>query len=244
LYAALVIDVASFSRTIAMGFCHISHDVKLAAIQLHELNLLPLEYILQSVGFSESTFYQILRLWQDMGDVVTPMKTRLGKPRLLNHDDIQYLLTLVCNNPDYFLDELINLLKTNRFISIHFSTIHCELERAGMSQKRLKKIALERNEDNRANFVIHVSQYTRCQLGFLDETSKDKRTPHQRFGRSKKGTCAQVDQEFVQGRCVSTKEALLSIDEIIAHTVFEGSMTQAMFLDWMEFDVVSMCLWL
>jgi hypothetical protein len=40
---------------------------------------------------------------------------------------------------------------------------------------------------------------------------------------------------------VST-EALLSIDGIIARTVVEASMTQAMFLDWMEFDVVSMCL--
>ena len=171
------------------------------------------------------------------------MKTHLGRPRLLDHNDIQYLLALVHNNPDYFLDELLDLLKTNRFISIHFSTIHRELERAGMSRKRLKKIALERNEDNRADFVIHVSQYTRHQLGFLDETSKDKRTPHRRFGRSKKGTRAQVDQEFVQGRRVST-EALLSIDGIIARTVVEGSMTQAMFLDWMEFDVVSMCLWL
>jgi transposase len=180
-----------------MGFRHISRDVKLAAIRLHELNLLPLEDILRSVGFSESTFYRILRLWEDTGDVVKPLKTRLGRPRLLDHDDIQYLLTLVRNNPDYFLDELLDLLKTNRFISIHFTTIHHELEHAGMSRKRLKKIALERNEDNRADFVIHVSQYTRRQLGFLDETSKDKRMPHRRFGRLKKGTRAQVDQEFV-----------------------------------------------
>jgi hypothetical protein len=34
-------------------------------------------------------------------------------------------------------------------------------------------------------------------------------------------------------------EALLSIDGIVARTAVEGSMTCKMFLDWMEFNVVS-----
>jgi len=122
-----------------MGFCHIGRDVKLAAIRLHELDLLSLEDILQCVGFSERTFYRILALWRETGDVVKPKKTHLGRPRSLDYDDLQYLLILVCDNPDYFLDELLDLLKTNRFISVHFTTIHRELERAGVSRKKLKR---------------------------------------------------------------------------------------------------------
>jgi transposase len=123
-----------------------------------------------------------LALWQETGDVVKPKKTRLGRPRSLDYDDLQYLLILVCDNPDYFLDELLDLLKTKHFISVHFTTIHRELERAGVSRKKLKRIASERDEDQHAAFTIKMSQYTPHQLGFLDETLKDKRTPSRAYG--------------------------------------------------------------
>lgn len=221
-----------------MGFRHISRDVKLAAIRLHNLGLLPLENILLAVGFSESTFYRILALWNETGDVVKPQKTHLGRPRSLDYDDIKYLLILVRDNPDYFLDEFLGLLQTNRFISVHYTTIHRELERAGMSRKKLKRIAQERNEDRRAAFVIEMAQYTSDQIGFIDETSKDRRTPSRGYGRSRKGRRVSQKQEFVRGRRVST-EALLTLDGMVSGTAVEGSMTRAMLLDWLEFSVVS-----
>jgi len=55
---------------IIMPFRKISRDVKLAAINLHEQNVLSLEQILDCVGFSESTFWRMLKLWQETGDVV------------------------------------------------------------------------------------------------------------------------------------------------------------------------------
>ena len=71
------------SRTLTMGFHHISRDVKLAAIRLYQLDLLSLEDILQSVGFSERTFYRILALW------------RVG---LSNYDYIIFFGILYCNH--------------------------------------------------------------------------------------------------------------------------------------------------
>jgi hypothetical protein len=68
-----------------------------------------------------------------------------------------------------------------------------------MSHKKLKRIALERNEPRRAAHVIEMAQYTQEQIGFLDETSKDKRTPSRGFGRSKKGKRAQKKQVFLRG---------------------------------------------
>ena len=185
------------SRALTMGFRHISHDVKLAAIRLHKLNLLTLEDILQCLGFSEWTFYQILALWHKTGDVVKPKKTCLGRPWPLDYDDLQYLLILVRDNPDYFLDELLDL-KINHFISVHFATIHQELEWAGVSCQKLKYISLERDEDQHAAFVIEMSQYTPRQMGFLDETSKDKRTPSRAYGRLKKGQHAQKKHVFCE----------------------------------------------
>jgi hypothetical protein len=38
------------------------HGVKLAAIQLHQLNLLSLRDILECCGFSERTWFRVLKL--------------------------------------------------------------------------------------------------------------------------------------------------------------------------------------
>ncbi|KAF8222193.1 hypothetical protein L208DRAFT_1149965, partial [Tricholoma matsutake] len=51
-------------------FCKISCDVKIAAFNLHENGILTLLNILTSVCFSESTFYHVLWLWIETGDVV------------------------------------------------------------------------------------------------------------------------------------------------------------------------------
>ncbi|TFK38711.1 hypothetical protein BDQ12DRAFT_582265, partial [Crucibulum laeve] len=78
--------------------------------------------------------------------------------------------------PDWFLDELQFLLQPNRFISAHFTTIQHEVERCHVSRKKLKKIAAERNENLRADFIRRMAQYKPHQLGILDEMSKDECT--------------------------------------------------------------------
>lgn len=223
-----------------MGFRKISPDLKISAIRLYERNLLDLPTILDTLGFSRRTWFRIKKLYEETGDVVKARTLTLrGRVRLLDREDVDYLVDLVRLNPDYFLDELLHLLKTNRFISAHYTTIHRELERAGVSLKKLKRIAQERNEPRRADFIRRMSQYSPEELGFLDETSKDERTVGRRYGRSRKGRRAEKKQPFVRGRRTST-EALLTLDGIVAGTVVEGSMTKAMFLEYLEFIVVSL----
>ncbi|KAJ7487437.1 hypothetical protein B0H11DRAFT_1721189 [Mycena galericulata] len=125
-----------------MVYRKISRDVKIAAINLRERGHLPLKEILASACHGTSTFFRVLHLWWTIGDVVSNKKN-LGCPRLLHTDDVDYLLWLVQHNPDWYLDELLRLLETNRFIFVHYVTIHHELERARMSTKDLSNIALE-----------------------------------------------------------------------------------------------------
>ena len=220
-----------------MPFRKISRDIKLAAIRMHEQEILPLHTILACLQISKSTFYRILDLWERTGDVIKHTYGLRGRPRLLHFEDIDYLKRLIKHRPDWFLDELLHLLATNRFISAHYVTIHRELERAGMSTKKLKKIARERNENLRADFVRHMAQYLPEQLGFLDEVSKDERTSFRTRGRSLKGTRAQKKGVFIRGRRVSA-EGLLTIDGMISNTVIEGSMNRVRFLKYLELPVV------
>ncbi|KAF9237948.1 hypothetical protein BU15DRAFT_88537 [Melanogaster broomeanus] len=104
----------------------ISRDVKLATINLYEHHHLSLEDLLACVRFSESTFWCILRVWHETGDVVK------------HTHGVHYLVRLIHHRPEWFLDELLNLLKMNHFVSAHYTTIHRELERVGISVKKLK----------------------------------------------------------------------------------------------------------
>ena len=215
----------------------ISRDVKIAAVKLYDRGLLSLEDITSCCGLSRRTFYRLLKLWRETGDVVAEKNSLTGRLRLLNYNDVQYLTRLIQKNPDYFLDELLHLLQTNRFISVNYTTIHRELVRAGVNRKRLKRIAIERDEDRRADFIRRMAQYMPEELGFLDEVSKDERTVGRRYGRSKKGQRAEKAQPFVRGRRTSTV-GLLSLDGFVAGTAVEGSLTKESFLQWFEFTVV------
>jgi transposase len=221
-----------------MGFRVISRDVKIAAVQLYERELLDLEDILDCCGFARRTWYRILKLWRETGDVVPERQSMRGRVRNLDQEDLAYLLELIRDNPVYFLDELLHLLKTNRFISVNCTTIFRELEHLNVSRKKLKKIALERNEECRADFVAHMAQYSPEELGFIDEMFKDGRSVGRRYGRSRKNKRAQKKQVFVRGRRTST-EALLTLDGIVTGTVVEGSMTKELFLEYIRFNVVS-----
>ncbi len=73
----------------------ISWDVKLAAIRLYECNLLSLSDILECCGFFKRTWYRILNLWQQTGDVINPNHSIHECIRTLDSKDIEYLVRLV-----------------------------------------------------------------------------------------------------------------------------------------------------
>ncbi|KAJ8591088.1 hypothetical protein M405DRAFT_814863, partial [Rhizopogon salebrosus TDB-379] len=89
-------------------------------------------------------FWCILRLWRETGDVVSISNRIRGRPRILQCNDVLYLIRLVRHRLEWFLDELLvlHLRNTNRFISAHYATIHRELERVGVSLKKHVLIVL------------------------------------------------------------------------------------------------------
>ena len=199
-------------------------------MSLYEHGLLPLEDILACVGFSESTFWHTLKLWRETGDVIRVTYGLPGHPCMMHFDNVNYLIELVKHRLTWFLDELLDLLEANRFIAVHYTTIHQELVCVGISLKKLQKIAKERDEDKRADFVQRMSQYEAEEIGFINETLKDERTAFRRNGRSAKGV-------FVHSHCLSAV-GLLTMDGMVACNIVEGSFNAAKFLDFLEHDVV------
>ncbi|KAJ6528021.1 hypothetical protein B0H19DRAFT_969404 [Mycena capillaripes] len=215
----------------------VQYQVKLAAMNLFERDILPLNDILDICNFSESTFWRTRKLWRETGWVEKPKSEIRGRRRLLHRDNLHYIMSLVNLRPDWFLDELLHLLKHNRYISVHFTTIFRELKRLGMSRKKLQKIASERNENLRLDFVRRMAEYPAEYLGFLDETSKNDRTLSRGYGRARKGRRARKKEKFVRGTRL-TATGLLTVDGMMANRVVEGSMKRADYLDFIEHEVV------
>jgi len=146
------------------------------------------------------TFFRVQKIFRETGDVVKPRSAYCGHPRIQNHADVHYLIELIQHCPDWFLDELQGLLERNRFISVHYTTIHQELLRAGISLKKLHKVASERNEDLHADFIRQMARYEPEELIFIDKMSKDERTPVRRYGRAPRSEQASIIGPFVRGK--------------------------------------------
>ena len=123
------------------------------------------------------------------------------------------------------------------FPDVHYVTVYRTLLRAGVSLKKLKKIASERNEDRRNAFINHIAMYEPEELGFLDETSKNEKTAARTRGRARKGRRAVMRQRFVCGQRLSAT-GLLTIDGIVVSKVVEESMTRDLYLNFLEHEVV------
>lgn len=83
-----------------------------------------------------------------------------------------------------------------------------------------------------------MKKYSREQLVFIDESAKDDRTQHRRFGYSLSGTRAEKNCIYVRGKHY-TLEAALGISGIIAHKVKEGAMSSEDFYNFITQDLVN-----
>ena len=126
-----------------MPYCHIEPGIKEAAVKIYKQGLFPLEDILNVLTISRRTFYRIQKLYNETGQVMKVKNPLQCRPRILVPNDLDYLLRLTYHRSDWLLDELLQLLKANQLISIHFTTIFRALDRAGVSRKKLDLIAKE-----------------------------------------------------------------------------------------------------
>jgi transposase len=228
--------IAYSSDTMPMRY--ITPGLKLAAVRMYEGGHMQLPQILRIVNFSRSTFFRTWEIWRTRRHVVLPPSPLVGRPRLMVKDDLDYILDLIRHNPSKFLDELGNMLENSRFIAMHWSTICRALIQAGVSHKKLRKIAQERNENVRSDFRLRMAAYTIDQVGWMDEVHKDEKTTRRTYGRSRRNTRAEELQPFERGSRL-TGTGLLTKDGMVAvHTCY-GSMTAEKLVEWLEDDVVS-----
>ncbi|KAF6742207.1 hypothetical protein DFP72DRAFT_776983, partial [Ephemerocybe angulata] len=162
----------------------ISTDLKEMVLRMKDARCLPLEDICHYAQVSESTVWRAQRRKRSTGSAAPKIPFGRGRPRLLLRNDCRYLLQLARYRPTTFLDEYAARLEQFRHLPVHLSTIHRSLRRAGLSIKRIQKMAKERDPELRADFVRRIGQYDLVCLISIDEVSKDDRTYTRLWGRA------------------------------------------------------------
>lgn len=221
-----------------MGYHHISDDLKLAAVHLHNRGLDSVPEIMNITGISRSELYQIWCQHCNTGTVGKAQPVGRGRPRSLVYEDAQQLLSLARYKPTLFLDEYCRYLELHRHLKVSLSTIHKTFTQAGLSVKHVQKMASERSPAKRANFVRCIGEYSAACLFCIDEVSKDDQTYARLWGRSRLGTRAEIHAPFVRGRRLSMIAGLVLDEGIQAARVIEGSYMKDLFLDYLQTDVV------
>jgi transposase len=218
----------------------ISDDAKRIGLRLLARGRDTPEEIGKICRYSTRTLFRAKKRFRDTGSVRRARARNPGRPRLLNTADAHYLLQLAKHKPSIFLDEYTVYLEKHRHLPASISTVHRTFERAGLSVKRVQKMASERDPLQAGNFLHRVAAYPAHYLVSIDEMSKDDRTYARLWGRSPVGERVEEYSPFVRKRRFSALCAMALDKGIIASRVVEGSFDRDTFVDFLRNDLVSL----
>lgn len=224
-----------------MVFRHISRDLKDRCVFLRAQGYLS-DDICEILGVSASSVQRWTRYARQYGSVIPPHNPAQGRPPILNGEVAQDLHALVIENPDIYLDEMLDWLVIAHDLGLSRSALAAHLRDVGLSRKRLRKVAAERDEERRTDWQATVQANLRAdQVVALDETSKDDRTIYRHYGRAPRGQRATMRVPFKRGQRWSVV-AGLSIEGYEAYRAVPGSVDAFEFLNFVIEDVVSTAL--
>lgn len=144
------------------------------------------------------------------------------------------------NEANVYLDELVWWLAIHHDIAITQSTLHKNLQDAGLTRKLLHKIAQECDEVMQSEFMDTVRDHSDGQgveFIFIDEMSKNDHDTVHRYGVSLSGERADFIDNFVHGDRYSLVAAI-TVEGYVTARVVAGSYDAIEFYDFIAEQVV------
>ncbi|KAJ3720856.1 hypothetical protein C8R42DRAFT_541569, partial [Lentinula raphanica] len=109
-----------------------------------------------------------------------------GRPRTLDAIHEEYIHSLVQHRPCLYLDEIQEALFQARGVQISIPLLCRTLKKLDFTRKVCSVQALERNENKRAYFMLHMARLAPRldMLMFIDEAARNRRTSYRTYGRA------------------------------------------------------------
>lgn len=220
--------------------CRISPDRKHCALDLWNRGWDTLD-ICDALSVSRASLYQWEVIFLEHGNVIRPPSPLIGRTRIIARAALTAIQTLYEEESDIYLDELCTFLALEHNIFVSTSTISRNLIEVELTRKRLHKLAIERDEALREDWIesLHTDfQGDGSEFVCVDETSKNEHTYARHYGRAMSGKDAILRDVFVRGDRYSLVAAI-TIGGYIASTVVPGSLDAFNFYNFIAEDVVS-----
>ena len=139
------------------------------------------------------------------------------------------LKDMIQAHPQLYLDETQDWCANLTGRDMSTKSIWNYLSRMGLTHKQLNAAAHERNEKLRKDYREFVSQFQPDMFVFVDESSKNSRTPQRTHGYLPKGSWNKPYKcKFVRQDKLSVMAAL-DYYGILGHMIVEGSYTAELF---------------
>ena len=106
------------------------------------------------------------------------------------------LFQLVADSPEASLNEHHAAWQTATGVRVHVSTICRALRTLGFTRKRLRHLALQRDQVAANRWFARFSLYNMRNVLFLDETSKDNRAMRRTLGYAVRGQTPRAESAF------------------------------------------------
>jgi hypothetical protein len=154
---------------------------------------------------------------------------------------MNYISSLISANPVIYLDQVYDRLVQYRDVDVSMSTICQAMHRLALSQKKISRAALERNELLRATWQATYADIPADYIVWLDESSVDDRTNQRQMGWAEVGRACVHRECFIRGQRYSVLPAL-TCEGYIALDIFEGSVNKEKFLSFLMEQLVRPCI--
>jgi len=198
---------------------------------------LALDYSLQRVadnlGVGVATVHRIETAFAETGSVGKRKCSEDHGPHMLTETDELFILGLVLERPETYLHEIQIELQTITGTEVNLSTICRCIHRNGFTRKKLKTVALQRNEMLREQYTEQISIFKKEMFVFVDETGTDRRDALQKFGYNLRGKRATSQKLLVRGQRVSAVGVLSAKGMLDCHIV-AGSVNADRFEEFIE----------
>lgn len=141
-----------------------------------------LQRVAENLGVGVATVHRIETLFVNTGSVdKRKYPDRPGIHKLTESDEL-LVLGLTLDRPETYLHEIQRELQVATGTEVDVSTICRCLHRNGFTRKKLKTVALQRNELLRQQFRDEVSIFKKEMFIFIDETGTDRRDTLRKLG--------------------------------------------------------------
>lgn len=181
---------------------------------------------------STRTVQRYCQKFMATGDL-EPQQHRNGPQRILTDFEELTLVNLVLTRPGIYLYELQRELLMTTGTEVDCWTICRLFKRLGITRQKIKRIALQRSEEKRGEFMAEMMMYDTSMLLWVDETGCDRRKLVRDYGYGIRGIPPRDRTLKLSGKRYSVIAAI-SKDGVEDIYIQEGNVNGAVFLDFIR----------